>query len=321
MSLRVVFIGASSFGAKCFEACMNIDGVDVVGALTAPKVFSISYRPEGVKNVLFQDFSLLASKYKIPVLTLEKGMDDSSLFESVRRLEPDAFIVCGWYHMIPKRWRELAPSFGLHASLLPKYGGGAPLVWAIINGERKTGISFFQMDDGVDTGVIYGQREELISDDDTIATLYERIEERGIELIKDILPKLAAGTATYTLQNESIRTTFPQRSPEDGLISWNNSAIEVDRFIRAQTRPYPGAYIIVDDQKLYIWKAKKRHNRLEPGKVSFEGGAILIGCKEGAIEIMDMSYNNATLKGKEILDFFNQRELLFSNIIRRYDSY
>jgi methionyl-tRNA formyltransferase len=81
-------------------------------------------------------------------------MNEPGLFQTVTSWNPDAFLVAGWYHMIPKIWRNLAPAYGLHASLLPDYSGGAPLVWAMINGETKTGVTLFQMDDGVDSGPI-----------------------------------------------------------------------------------------------------------------------------------------------------------------------
>ena len=123
--------------------------------------------------------------------------------------------------MIPKRWRELAPANGLHASLPPDYSGGAPLVWAMINGESRTGITLFQMDAGVDFGPIVGQKEEQILPSDTIATLYSRIEERGLELLQEVLPQLVHGTLKLKQQDENKRRIMPQRSPEDGLIDWN----------------------------------------------------------------------------------------------------
>ena len=150
---------------------------------------------------------------------LERSMNKPGLFEAVAEWKPDMFLVAGCYHMVPKRWRELAPAYGMHASLLPDYSGGAPLVWAMINGETKTGISLFQMDDGVDFGPIAGQKEEPIYPGDTIATLYDRIEERGVELLRNKLPQLANGTLKLKLQlqNETKRRIMPQRSPKDGL--------------------------------------------------------------------------------------------------------
>jgi methionyl-tRNA formyltransferase len=185
-------------------------------------------------------------------------MSDPDLIDQVKAWAPDFILVVGWYHMIPKAIRSIAPTAGLHASLLPDYSGGAPLVWAIINGEKKTGISFFVMEDGVDSGAIIGQAEEPITFEDTIATLYGRIEEAGLKLVETHLPKIADGTATYTVQDESQRRLVPQRSPEDGKIDWNQEALAIYNFVRAQTKPYPGAFTegLSENGKLTLWAVR-----------------------------------------------------------------
>ena len=150
--MRVVFLGASTFGLKCLSVASAIQGCEIVGAVTAPRIFAISYRPEGVDNVLHADIPSLCRTLGVPCYEIENGMKDSSLLDKMRDLSPDIFLVAGWYHMLPRTWRELAPAYGLHASLLPDYSGGAPLVWAIINGEKKTELPF-QFADGVDDGL------------------------------------------------------------------------------------------------------------------------------------------------------------------------
>lgn len=244
--MRLVFIGASSFGLKCLEACLQIPEVEVTGNVTAPKTFGISYRTQGVTNVLHADMAGLAVANNIPVVTIDRSMADPLMLETVTTWKPDAFLVAGWYHMIPKTWRKLAPAYRLHASLLPDYSGGAPLVWAMINGETKTGITCFQMDDGVDSGPIAGQREVSIYPDDTIATLYARIEQQGLQLLYKVLPAMAAGTLNLCAQGESKRRVMPQRSLEDRCIDWNQDAEAIIRFNRAQTKPYPGAFTTLD---------------------------------------------------------------------------
>ena len=161
--MRIVFIGASSFGQKCLNHLIKQSGLDVVGVVSAKSQFSISYAENFVNNVNHADLSILCKNNNIPVMLIDdNGMKTEGLFESVRSFRPDAFIVAGWYHMIPRSWRNVAPAFGLHASLLPDYSGGAPLVWALINGESETGISFFKFDGGVDSGPIVGQKKIMI---------------------------------------------------------------------------------------------------------------------------------------------------------------
>ena len=177
--MNIVFIGASKFGLRCLKLLNKMNCCHVSGVVTAPKTFPISYRPEGATNILYADVPTYCKDHGIEYRVMDNGMQDQDLLNQAQKWRPNAFIVVGWYHIIPKIWRNIAPAYGMHASLLPDYTGGAPLVWAIINGEEKTGITLFQMDSGVDTGPIIGQLEEKIREDDTIATLYDRIEDKN----------------------------------------------------------------------------------------------------------------------------------------------
>jgi methionyl-tRNA formyltransferase len=289
--MNLVFIGASRFGLRCLELAAQLPDIRIVGVVTARQTFSISYRPEGVKNVLHADVAGYCETQALPYVVLENSMKDAALYSAAQAWRPDVFLVAGWYHMIPKNWRALAPAYGLHASLLPDYSGGAPLVWAMINGEVKTGISFFQMDDGVDSGPIVGQVEEPIFDRDTIETLYERIEVRGLELLKTELPRLSSGNADFLVQDESRRRVFPQRSPKDGRIDWMQGAAYIDRFIRAQTRPYPGAFTVFDGRQVTIWHAMLLIDAgltdLKPGHYRFDGSSLIVGCGDGAMLLLE----------------------------------
>jgi methionyl-tRNA formyltransferase len=281
--MRIVFVGASKFGLRCLEDIAGMKDCPVVGAVTAPRTFAISYRPEGVTNVLHADVEVFCAANQIECATLTQGMNDPALRERVAGWRPDVFVVVGWYHMVPKSWRDLAPAYGMHASLLPDYSGGAPLVWAIINGEKRTGITLFQLGDGVDNGPILGQLPVDIHDDDTIATVYARVEELGRELLRRHLPQLAAGTAVLTVQDERKRRIVPQRGPEDGRIDWSQPASRVHDFIRAQTRPYPGAFSHAQGERVTLWASRKPATApslasLAPGELLLEGGRVLVGC-------------------------------------------
>ena len=233
-------------------------------------------------------------------------MNETGLLEIVKEWEPDLFLVAGWYHMIPKAWRTVAPAYGLHASLLPDYSGGAPLVWSIINGEKKTGITLFQMDDEVDSGPIAGQKEEPIYPSDQIGDLYSRIEQRGLELIQECIPKIANGSVELIQQNETKRRIMPQRGPEDGVIDWNLEGEFIERFIRAQTRPYPGAFSTWNEKKLHIWSSKfaisSEHR--EPGRVYLENCKYIVGCRKDAIQLNEITYGNQTFNRSKISELF-----------------
>ncbi len=292
--MNLVFIGASRFGLRCLELAFRTPGCQVVGVVTAPQTFSISYRPEGVNNVLYADVATFASDRGVPSYELERSMSEPGLLDTVAAWKPDAFLVAGWYHMVPKVWRDLAPAYGLHASLLPDYSGGAPLVWAMINGETKTGITLFQMDGGVDTGPILGQVEEPIHSDDTIATLYARIEERGLELLSDVLPRLADGSAALRPQPIEGRRVMPQRGPQDGWVDWTWDCARIDRFIRAQTRPYPGAFSTLNGEPIHFWQGRaefRPNSSIEAGLVArTHEGDYEVGCDCGVVVLGDVSH-------------------------------
>ncbi|MBI2747516.1 MAG: methionyl-tRNA formyltransferase [Burkholderiales bacterium] len=289
--MNLVFIGSSRFGLRCLDLATRFPGVRIAGVVTAKQSFSISYRPEGVTNVLHADVAGYCEAQGLPYMVLENSMKDPALYSTVQTWRPDAFLVVGWYHMIPRSWRALAPAYGLHASLLPDYSGGAPLVWAMINGEKKTGITLFQMDDGVDSGPIVGQLEEHILPSDTIGSLYARIEDRGLDLLGRHLSALVTGSSILRIQDEAARRTFRQRSPSDGWIDWNQDAKVIDRFIRAQTRPYPGAFTSLDDgRRLTIWTATPldESNDQPPSSVMQVGGCFRVQCGQGSLLLQEV---------------------------------
>ncbi|MEK9628592.1 MAG: formyltransferase family protein [Nitrospinota bacterium] len=294
---RIIFIGASTIGLQCLEIMTQSSLYNVVGAITLPETFSISYRPEGVKNVLFADIKKYCQSHDINCIVMNEGMKDPGLFERVKALSPDLFIVVGWYHLIPKSWLDLAPAYGLHASLLPDYTGGAPLVWAMINGEKKTGITFFQLGDGTDSGPIVAQESVNINQEDTIATLYKRIEDKGRNLFKEHLPRIINGSMDLKPQDESKRRVYPNRSPEDGKIEWTLPADKIYDFVRAQTKPYPGAFSELGSNKVTIWSCRKSQEdmikRPLPSEIVEADQRIFVGCgQESTLEILKIAVNN-----------------------------
>lgn len=313
--MNIVFIGSSKFGLRCLEHITGLQDVNLVGVVTSKETFTISYSVEGVKNFLYADFPSFCKSKNIPYLILELSMKDSKLLDSVKKWQPDIFIVVGWYHMIPKQWRDLAPAFGLHASLLPKYSGGAPLVWAMINGENETGITLFKMDDGVDSGLILDRAKEPIYDNDNIELLYSRIEEKGINLLERSLPKIINGEATFEVQDESQRRVFPQRTPDDGLIDWNKDFKFIDRFVRAQTKPYPGAYTIFKNNRLIIWKATLNNDLTTglPGTVFEREGIYHVCCGYGSLILNLIQYKDKEFLSSQMKSLFSSGSIKFDN--------
>jgi methionyl-tRNA formyltransferase len=253
--MKIAFFGASSLGFTCCQALLDA-GHEIVAIFTIPKEFNISYSPgKPVNNVLHKDFNVLGKQFDIPVFEVNQNIKD--YIETIEILKPDFILAIGWYYMIPKNILCIANkgAAGIHASLLPKGRGNAPLVWSLINGEPKSGITFFYFADGVDNGDIIGQREILIDENETIKTLLDKVEIESKSLLLEFIPLIAENKVEAYAQDNNEATYYPKRSPEDGLIDWKKSSKDIDRFIRAQTKPYPGAFTIIENKKVIIWDA------------------------------------------------------------------
>lgn len=253
--MRTLFFGATDLGYQCCERLLE-RGEGIVGLFTIPREFRISYSPNTpVKNVLYRDFHGLGTRYDIPVVEVRGKMDE--YLSQVEAFRPELILVIGWYYMIPRSMRNLAPRgcVGVHGSLLPRYRGGAPLVWAMINGEDRAGVTLFHFADGVDDGDIIGQREFEIEPSDTIREVLDKATRATIDVVEEYLPRLADGTAPRVPQDNSKATVVPQRSPADGLIDWSWNPDRINNFIRAQTKPYPGAFTYIGDKRVTIWSA------------------------------------------------------------------
>ena len=250
--MRIVFMGANQTGFLCLQELLAM-GEQVVGVFTVPPRFSISYAKQPVAVATYRPFDQLASAHGVPLVVVDQPMRE--YVEPLRALRPDLIFVSGWYHLLPGAMLAIPQQgiIGLHPSLLPKYRGGAPLTWAIINGETQAGITLFHLGRGVDDGDIIGQERVAIGPDDTIATVYEQVNQSAVRLVRAMVPRLRQGTAPRIPQDASQASVFPQRAPEDGVIDWSWPARRIHDWVRAQTRPYPGAYTSLDDQRWMIW--------------------------------------------------------------------
>lgn len=253
--MRVVFFGATELGYQCCLKVIDLH-IPVVGIFTIPRTFTISYsKNQPVTNINYRDFHQLGEQLNIPVISVEDKM--INYLPQLEMLQPDLLLAIGWYYLIPRSLRQLATKgcVGIHASLLPKYRGGAPLVWAMINGEKETGVTLFYLEDGVDTGDIIAQEKFPIEETDNIKDVLEKATRASIRLIEKYIPMIAEGNAPRQPQDHSLATQFPQRKPSDGLIDWTWEPERIRNFIRAQTKPYPGAFTYIGNKKVTIWDA------------------------------------------------------------------
>ena len=288
---KILFLGSSQLSLQVLGSLINNQRVEIVGVVTGEEYFKISYSKEKVKNFNFSDLSSVTRVNNIPIFTMNNGMKDPYLRNWINELDFDYILVVGWYHMIPADWIEKFKCLGVHASLLPKYRGGAPLVWAMLNGESETGVSLFQMDNGVDTGAVIAQRTIPIEADETIASLLDKVAVQTVALCREMLPKLEINLVLNQKINE-IGPIFPQRKPEDGRIGIKNTVAGLSRFIRAQTKPYPGAYLQKGEKKLYLWKCTKStlsNSVSDSSELILIDDKIAIPCLDGVLIIIDCS--------------------------------
>jgi methionyl-tRNA formyltransferase len=254
--MRYVFLGATKFSYDILSALTEA-GFPPALIFGIPKKFRISYSSSPVENTNFFDLSEYAREHDIPFQWIDsvEGQRLKDHLAAIREVNPDVILVMGWYYMIGQEIRNAARlgAWGIHASLLPKYAGGAPLVWAIINGETETGVTLFRMKDGVDDGDIIAQRGFGITNTDTIATVYEKATVHSREIILETFKH--PGDIKFTPQDVSKLEVYPQRKPEDGEINWDWDIVRIKNFIRAQTKPYPGAWTIINGKKVIIWDA------------------------------------------------------------------
>jgi methionyl-tRNA formyltransferase len=175
----------------------------------------------------------------------------------IRSASPDLVVVCGWYWMIrPETLRAARRGFvGIHNSLLPRYRGAAPIVWAMLNGERRVGLTMYSLTSGMDDGDVWAQAETEVGPDDYIACVLARLEDACEEMVGRVFPRLLDGSGAPVAQDETLATFGARRRAEDGRIAWTDSAERIYRLIRAQSSPYPGAFTTCGGWRMTIWKA------------------------------------------------------------------
>ena len=244
---KVVFVGSKTLGASVLNAIFSVSPQSLVGVITIDDSNDVRCALDQ-----FQEFE---QRTGIPLRIINKG---SEIKPAIVEFQPNLCIVVGWYWVLKADLLNLVPNgwLGIHASLLPSYRGGAPLVWAVLNGETETGLSLFYFDEGMDTGEIVAQRKVSIGFKDTIADVLAKIEKGSLEIVREYYPLLLQGKAPRLKQDHSKATYAALRQPSDGKIDWSQPASRIYDFVRAQTHPYPGAFCYVDEKILRVWSVK-----------------------------------------------------------------
>src|SRR5438445_215909 len=226
----------------------------------------------------------------LSIVQPEKIKNNEEFRNQLAALKPAAIVVVGYGRIIPQWMIDLPPlgNINLHASLLPKYRGAAPIQWAIACAETVTGVTTMRIDAGLDTGDILLQRELALTPEDTAETVAPRLAVIGADLMVETLRGLQTGTVHPRPQDDSRSTLAPLLKKEDGLIKFSRSAIEICNRLRG-FQPWPGAFASFRGKNLHVWAARPAATVLPPGDMKVDGDRLLVGCGQGtSVEILEL---------------------------------
>jgi methionyl-tRNA formyltransferase len=280
-------------GRRCLEACRE-SGAEVAAVVTLPGPID----PNRSGQCSFADLGL-------PVIETT-DVNGVETVEAVRAAQPEAVFVVGWSQLVREELIASAPKgiYGMHPTLLPRHRGRAAIPWTILSGLARTGVTLFEIvDPTADSGPILGQRELVVAADETATTLYDRLADLHVELVREVVPQIADGTAQRIPQDAHRASSWPKRTPTDGIIDWDTRAPYLHDWVRAQTRPYPGAFTYRGDERLVVWRARPVDIAAqEPAGTVLElrPEGPVVACGEGALLLEETEPDEAVSVGDRL---------------------
>ena len=282
--MRVVFIGAVQFSAKCLEVILS-SNAQVVGVCTLK---------ESKFNADHQDLSPIANEFDIPCLYVEDINSDTSL-KWIKEREPDVVFCFGWSRLLKNEILGIAPLgvIGSHPAALPANRGRHPLIWALFLGLEKTASTFFFMDEGADSGDILSQVEITIDSAEDANSLYQKVTQTALSQINYFIPLLENKTYKRTVQDNTKANYWRKRGIKDGEIDWRMSANSICNLVRALTKPYIGAHFTKNGEEIKVWKVEvlkvEKNQNIEPGKImSTRSSKHVVKCGEDSVILLDI---------------------------------
>jgi len=295
--LRIVFMGTPQFAVATLQALIA-NQKNVVGVITAPD--KPAGRGQSLRQSAVKEFAV---QHSIEVLQ-PTNLKDVSFLEALKNLQADLFIVVA-FRMLPKAVWEMPKygTFNLHASLLPDYRGAAPINWAIINGETKTGVTTFFIDDKIDTGDVILQVEVAIAEEDDAETLHNKLMATGSKLVIKTVEQIASGSVKTIPQknNTNLKTAYKLNN-DNTKINWEHTPRDIHNLVRGLS-PYPSAwsYLDTDDKtlsvKIFKTTIETTAHNLEVGQIIITKSEMKVAVKNGYIKILEMQ-----LPGKKRMD-------------------
>ncbi len=264
MQMKIVFMGTPDFAVGALEALVEA-GHDVVAAVTQPD------KPKGRGKEMQQTpVKVCAIKHGIEVFQPEKIKTEEAV-KVLKGYQADLFVVAAFGQILSKEILNM-PKYGcvnIHASLLPKYRGAAPIQWAILDGEKETGVTIMQMEEGLDTGDMLSRVIIPIEDTDTGESLFDKLADAGARLLVETIPQIEAGTINPQPQEEALSTYAKMIKKEMGHIDWKKDAQVLERLVRGMNS-WPSAYTYYKGKTLKVWEAavEKKETSAEPGTIT-----------------------------------------------------
>lgn len=289
--MKIVFMGTPDFAVPSLKAVVEA-GYEVSAVVTnqdEPQGRGLKVLPPAIK--------IAALELGLPVIQVS-SLKDQEFITKLIGLSPDVMVVVA-FRILPREVYSIPKlgTFNLHASLLPEYRGAAPISWAVINGERETGVTTFFLDDKVDTGKIILQKKAQIGENETAGELSKRLSLVGAEAVVETLMRIQSDTVQVMEQDSSLSTKAPKITKEDCLIDWSKPASIVHNFIRGFS-PEPGAYTFLGSKMMKIFKARlaQESSNLQIGTIRVDAGRLFVACSDEFLEILELQ-----LEGKKRL--------------------
>ena len=308
--MRIVFMGTPDFAKESLEALYNANH-EIVAVVTNPD------RPKGRgMKMIATPVKEFAESKNLQVFQPERIRNNEEIINKIKELVPDVICVVAYGKILPEEILDI-PHLGcinVHGSLLPKYRGAAPIQWAVLNGDKTTGITTMYMDKGMDTGDMILQEEVEIGENETTGELWNKLAKLGAKLLVETLEKIEDGTAPRTKQNDSEATIAPMLEKEMAKIDWENkTAEEIKNLVRGLT-PIMGAYSFLNGKKIKFWKVEASDSEAnsknqKPGTVlvSDSKKGLYIQTKKGVLSILEIQGENA--KRMPIQDFLRGNKI------------
>ena len=312
--MKIVFMGTPDFAEESLRAIYEA-GYEILTVVTNPD------RPQGRgMKMSISPVKKFAEEKGLPILQPEKVRKNEEFITKIKDLKPDVICVVAYGKILPKEILEI-PKYGcinVHGSLLPKYRGAAPIQWAVLNGDKETGITTMYMDVGMDTGDMILKEKVTIEDDETTGELWDRLAKIGGELLVKTLKEIENGTAKRIKQDDDF-SLAPMLDKSIAKIDWKNKkAIEIKNLVRG-LNPIMGAYSFLNDKKIKFWKVDILNNNdinIEENKENLENGTVLISdakqglyikAKEGIIKVLEIQGENG--KKMDIASFLRGNKI------------